>query len=180
MTRDELEHAIRASCDIAHDDEVYVFGSQAILGQFPDPPATLRMSAEADISPKNQTELADDLNVIGEDSQFHRLHGFYVHGISITEAAVLPRNWQRRTVRISNANTRHKTGHCLDGHDLAASKLAAFRERDRAFVRTLLAERMVAPRKLISRIRLLPLGAQEQERLVRWVDGTSRELRADG
>jgi hypothetical protein len=29
MTRLELEHAIRASCDVAGDDEVYVFGSQA-------------------------------------------------------------------------------------------------------------------------------------------------------
>jgi hypothetical protein len=36
MTRAELEHAIRAACDITHDTEVYVFGSQAILGQFPD------------------------------------------------------------------------------------------------------------------------------------------------
>lgn len=33
MTREELEHALRAACEIAGDDEVYVFGSQAILGQ---------------------------------------------------------------------------------------------------------------------------------------------------
>ena len=32
MTRAELEHAIRAACDVSGDDEVYVFGSQAILG----------------------------------------------------------------------------------------------------------------------------------------------------
>jgi hypothetical protein len=35
MTREELEHAIRAACDVSGDDEVYVFGSQAILGQYP-------------------------------------------------------------------------------------------------------------------------------------------------
>ena len=44
MTRLELEHAIRASCDVAGDDEVYVFGSQAILGQYPDAPESLRQS----------------------------------------------------------------------------------------------------------------------------------------
>ena len=33
MTRQELEHAIRAACDIGQDTEVYVFGSQAILGR---------------------------------------------------------------------------------------------------------------------------------------------------
>lgn len=38
MTREELEHAIRAACDVSGDDEVYVFGSQAILGQYPDAP----------------------------------------------------------------------------------------------------------------------------------------------
>jgi hypothetical protein len=51
VTRAELEHAIRAACDVAQDDEVYVFGSQAILGQFPDAPLALRQSAEADIAP---------------------------------------------------------------------------------------------------------------------------------
>lgn len=56
MTREELEHAIRAACDIAQDSEVYVFGSQAILGQFPDAPASVRMSQEADISPRNLPE----------------------------------------------------------------------------------------------------------------------------
>ena len=34
MTRDQLEHAIRAACDVAHDTELIVFGSQAILGTF--------------------------------------------------------------------------------------------------------------------------------------------------
>jgi hypothetical protein len=47
MTRAELEHAIRAACDVSEDDEVYVFGSQAILGQYPDAPASLRQSAES-------------------------------------------------------------------------------------------------------------------------------------
>jgi len=31
VTRDELEHAIRAACDVADDTAVYVFGSKAIL-----------------------------------------------------------------------------------------------------------------------------------------------------
>lgn len=96
MTRAELEHAIRAACDITRDHEVYVFGSQAILGQFPDIPDRIRMSAEADISPKNRPDAVEALNAIGEDSPFHRSHGFYVHGLPIDEAATLPRNWLRK------------------------------------------------------------------------------------
>ena len=38
MTRDQLEHAIRAACEIANDTELIVFGSQAILGTYSDPP----------------------------------------------------------------------------------------------------------------------------------------------
>jgi hypothetical protein len=38
MRRSELEHVIRASGEIAKDDEVIIIGSQAILGQFPDAP----------------------------------------------------------------------------------------------------------------------------------------------
>ena len=44
MTRDQLEHAIRAACDVAEDTELLVFGSQAILGEHPDAPPELRAS----------------------------------------------------------------------------------------------------------------------------------------
>lgn len=77
MTRAELEHAIRASCDLTQDTEVIVFGSQAILGQFPNAPAALRQSAEADIAPKHAVDKVDLIDaVLGEDSTFHRTHGF--------------------------------------------------------------------------------------------------------
>jgi len=34
MRFDQLEHAIRAACDVAEDTELLIFGSQAIL-EFP-------------------------------------------------------------------------------------------------------------------------------------------------
>ena len=174
MTRDQLEHAIRVACDITEDSEVYVFGSQSILGQFPDVPDSLRMSAEADISPKHRLDRVEALNVIGEDSLFHHTHGFYVHGLPITEAAVLPPGWEERTVtvRISDSSA----GLCLDGHDLAASKLVAFRDKDREFVSTLLVENLLNGRTLVERIWSLPIEQTERERRVRWVDQTVQEL----
>ena len=42
MTREQLEHAIRAACDVSEDTEIWIFGSQAILGEFPNAPAELR------------------------------------------------------------------------------------------------------------------------------------------
>ena len=38
MTREQLEHLLRAAAVIANDDEIVVIGSQRILGQFPDAP----------------------------------------------------------------------------------------------------------------------------------------------
>ena len=131
MTRDELEHAIRAACDVADDSAVYVFGSQAILGEFPDAPPELRQSVEVDMTPVTRPDQVDRIDAnLGELSQFHQSHGFYVHGIHIDETATLPPGWRDRVVHVSNDATRHKTGLCLDAYDLAASKLAAFRDKD--------------------------------------------------
>jgi hypothetical protein len=59
MKRSDLEHIIRAASEIADDSEIVVIGSQAILGSFPDAPAQLLVSMEADVYPKNHPERAD-------------------------------------------------------------------------------------------------------------------------
>ncbi len=173
MTRSELEHAIRAACDVAEDTEVWVFGSQSILGQFPDAPEVLRQSAEADIAPRNRPERVDRIDgALGELSQFHRTHGFYVHGVPI-ESATLPSNWQLRTVPVSGRGARESTGYCMEGHDLAASKLVAFREKDREFVRVLLAEKMIDSATLLERIASLPISSAQCDRIAAWVRAVS-------
>lgn len=84
MNREQLEHAIRASCTVANDNEVYIFGSQSILGQFPDADGILTRSIEVDAFPKNRPEAVDNIDgALGENSPFHHTHGFYVHGVSI-------------------------------------------------------------------------------------------------
>jgi hypothetical protein len=75
---------------VARETEVYVFGSQAILGQFPDAPDTIRMSAEADIAPKNFPDRSESIDgALGELSPFHIAHGFYVHA-SISRVSYCP------------------------------------------------------------------------------------------
>jgi hypothetical protein len=174
VTRSELEHAIRAACDVADDTEVWVFGSQSILGQFPDAPQALRQSAEADIAPRNHPERVDRIDgAIGELSQFHRTHGFYVHGVPI-ESATLPSEWQMRTVAVPGRGARESTGYCLEGHDLAASKLVAFREKDFEFVRVLLAEQLIDSSTLLERIASLPIPSAHRDRIAEWVSAMGR------
>lgn len=177
MTREQLEHAIRAACDVSGDSELIVFGSQAILGEYPQAPAELTTSIEVDVQPKNRPESVDRIDgALGELSQFHQTHGFYVHGVSI-ESATLPLGWEERTVRVSDPQrTRGNTGHCLEAHDLAASKLVAYREKDRAFVRVLLVERLVDPEVLRQRLELLPVNEERRRSLTKWVAQTSEDL----
>ena len=55
MTRNQLEHLIRASGSIAGSDTIVVIGSQAILASFPEAPQELLVSVEADLAPGEGT-----------------------------------------------------------------------------------------------------------------------------
>lgn len=177
MTRDELEHAIRAACDVAGDTELWVFGSQAILGTFPNAPPAVRTSIEVDVQPKNRPANADLVDgALGELSDFHRTFGFYVHGLSL-ENAKLPHGWKRRVVRVQDpVGTRGCIGLCLEVHDLAASKLAAYRDKDRDFVQTLLAEQLIESEELLERVEGLDIGSELRNRILDWLRRTVRAL----
>jgi hypothetical protein len=56
MTRDELEHIIRASADLTDQYEFIIVGSLSILGPIPNPPEVFTMSAEATPSPSRSAE----------------------------------------------------------------------------------------------------------------------------
>jgi hypothetical protein len=67
MTRQQLEHLIRAASVIADDDEIVVIGSQSILGLYPNAPATVLVSVEADLYSKHHPDRADLIDgTIGE------------------------------------------------------------------------------------------------------------------
>jgi hypothetical protein len=157
MNRAELEHIIRAASGITGVPDLVIVGSQAVLAQFPDAPAALLASMEADVYPRHRPDLSIQIDgAIGERSLFHETFGYYAHGVDET-TATLPPGWQDRLVPIRNENTGDATGWCLEVHDLAASKLAAGREKDVDFVRLLLRERMVTPVTLVGRVDALPL-----------------------
>ncbi len=178
MTREQLEHAIRAACEVSEDTEIWIFGSQAILAEFPDAPIDLRASIEVDVQPKNRPENVVAIDgALGELSLFHQTHGFYVHGLPIEKAVALPQGWQDRTKPIHDeVSTRGKTGWCIEVHDLAASKLVAYREKDRDFVRVLLIENMIVVETLLERIHMLQIDEQLRERILKWVHKTTEEL----
>jgi len=177
MTRAQLEHAIRAACDIADDTEVIIFGSQAILGTYANPPDSITASIEVDLQPKNKPANADLVDgALGECSPFHETHGFYVHGLAI-DPATLPSGWDQRTVSVSDPRTtRGNIGHCLEVHDLAASKLLANREKDRVFVTNLLIERLIEEKTLQERVEMLSVDPARKQSMREWIRITMQDL----
>ena len=159
MKRSELEHLIPAAGQIAGEREFVIIGSQAILGQFPDAPAGFLASMECDLYPKRRPELADKVDgAIGEASKFHEEFGYYAQGVA-PDTATLPRGWQRRLVRVENANTGGCVGLCLEVHDLAISKYVAGREKDLEFTRELARHGMTGKAILLARLASTKLDA---------------------
>lgn len=169
MRRSDLEHLIRAAAAITNEYEIMVVGSQSLLGAVPEPSPLLAESMEADVYPLRRPDLADLIDgAIGEGSPFHERFGYYAQGVG-PETAILPQGWQERLVKIQNDNTDLKIGLCLEPHDLAASKLAAGRDKDWPFVAEMLASRILASETLQMRVSTMPLSETHKLRLVHWI-----------
>jgi len=169
MTRTQLEHILRAAGAIAGVNELIVVGSQSILGQHPNAPSELLISMEADLFTlrnRSDAELID--GSIGEESPFHRTFGYFAHGVGV-EAATLPGEWRQRLVPVNAPSVSGMTvvGLCLEPHDLAVSKLAAGREKDLAFVGTMLKHGLVRAHELRTRIQAIPDASVHDRILVR-------------
>jgi len=95
----------------------------------------------------------------------------------LIDGSAFPKGWESRAKPVvDEISTRGKIGWCVEAHDLAASKLAAYREKDRDFVRILLIEGMIVANTLIERINLLKIDEELRERLLQWIKYTTEEL----
>ena len=180
MTRDELEHIIRASGDITDQYEFVIVGSQSMLGPVPRPEDVFTVSMEADIYPLQAPELADKIDgAIGEGSQFHQTYGYYAEGVG-PETAILPSNWMQRVHRVQNGNTKDRVGYCLDPVDLFLSKAAAGREKDRDFCMALFEHGYVAPARVLELVPLMPLDDKQQRTLRATIRRWAKAVREAG
>lgn len=171
MKRDELEHVLRAAGAITGVSTWVIVGSQAILGALPDAPDDLLVSQEVDVYAPDD-EAASDLvdGSIGEKSPFHESFGYYGHGVG-AETAILPSRWRERAVTIQSPSTGGVTGICPAPPDLAIAKIAAWREKDREFVRALIRHGIVTLGDLRARLpELEPEIAQRVETRLRGVE----------
>lgn len=174
MTREQLEHVLRAASTIVGERDILVIGSQAVLASIDDEqlPAEATTSIEADLALADDPddEKADTIDrAIGELSQFHATYGYYAQGVSVT-TATLPTGWIDRLISLDNPGTHPARGLCLEPHDCVVSKLVANRSKDREFAAALIRHHHVDMDVLLERIDLLSSVSNEQKaRLRDWV-----------
>ena len=176
MTRQQLEHIIRAAAEITRQDNLVIIGSQAILGQHPDAPEELLISMEADIYAPDAPEFSDYIDgALGPDTMFDKTHGYHADGVSPGTAS-LPAGWNERLIPICNPNTNGATGWCIETHDIAVAKYAAGREKDLRYTRNLWENGLLDPRTLDERLRDTRLKPTDKPR--NWIESTIRRQRA--
>ena len=99
MTREQLEHVIRAAASITNEHSFVVIGSQAVLLPYPDAHPDLRVSRELDLYPAMAPEKSDLIEgAIGALSQFDETFGYYADGVS-PDTAAMPADWIEQRIR---------------------------------------------------------------------------------
>ncbi|MFC4613956.1 DUF6036 family nucleotidyltransferase [Cellulomonas algicola] len=185
MKRSDLAHILRAASTITSTPDIVIVGSQSILGSFDedDLPDEAVGSIEADVAflgvDAAKKALAVD-GAIGEDSGFHQMYGYYAQGVEIDGLIVLPVGWQDRLVRGESLSSAPGRALCLERHDLAVSKLAAFREKDLDFVHALLRAGLLDPPVVLERLDLADVPGPHARRLRAWVEAVTARLQASG
>jgi hypothetical protein len=157
MRRKQFDHVLRAAGDLLGETEIWVAGSQAILGSgAEDLPVAAMMSPEVDVMPADgDAEKALRIHGgLGELSRFHETVGVYADGIeNLGEGLIrLPEGWRDRVIDYSSPETEGVVAKCVEIHDVCISKLLANRDKDNEYVRALINSGHVKPELILERL----------------------------
>ena len=151
-------HAVRAAGNVAEENRVIVFGSNAIIPWL-NQKMNFETSEDIDITFFDDTSEEKTTDVdgsLGESSLFHKTFGFWIHGVPIDENR-FPKGWKERLVKIDDEECLEgKVAYVLSPSDLAAVKLAAGRDKDFPFIENLLYYNIVDDDTVRDCINLLP------------------------
>lgn len=133
MLRKEIQAALEAAAAISNHNEFVVAGSLAVLGLLAAPPALMAVSIDIDFYPlRDPGHAYSFVNILGENSEFHLLNGYYLDPIS-PDLPALPSGWQERLVKLPLGQI---TAYFLEIHDAAISKYARCAENDLAWLQS--------------------------------------------
>ncbi len=165
MTKSEFESLLCKAGKLARDRDFFLIGSQSLRGVCPAIPRDFPKTIEADLYPRHHPQawgiLRDEL---GKTSEFFDRHGYYLD-CADPALATIPDGWLERLIPFRTPRTGGVTAWCLEPHDLFASKLVAWREKDQLFLRAMLKHKLAKPSIVINRIADLPVSASRRAAL---------------
>jgi hypothetical protein len=156
MKKQHVDHALRAAGRITGEKQFIIIGSQSLHGKHPDVPDEILTSFEVDLIAPKSADRTAWLNVIGVESPFHETFGYYVDPVD-GKTPILPKGWKGRLVNLPPGDTGGVKGLCLEPHDLAIAKYAAFREKDLIFTRELARRGIVSEERLLRLLEQTPI-----------------------
>jgi hypothetical protein len=164
MKKLQVDHVLRAAGRIAGEKQFIIVGSQSLHGKYPDLADDIVRSAEVDLVAKRDASRTEWLNVIGQDSEFHELFGYYADPVD-EATSILPRGWKGRLINLPAGDTDGVRGLCLDPHDLAIAKYVARTDKDVIFTRELAVRGIVARDQLLALLEQTPVSAAVRARI---------------
>lgn len=127
MLRKEIQIALEAAAKISRHHEFVIAGSLSVLGYKELPPEMMSMSIDIDFFPLRDPDHVQEVTeALGEDSEFHESHGYYLDPISC-HVLVLPLGWMERLVPVQLGEVY---AYFLDVNDSAISKYVRSAEND--------------------------------------------------
>ena len=164
MKKQQVDHVLRAAGRITGQERFIILGSQALHGKHPDVADTIIKSAEVDLLAPNEPDRTQWLAAIGAYSPFHEQFGYYADPVS-ESTATLPKGWKGRLVSLPPGDTGGVRGLCLEPHDLAIAKYAAFREKDLVFTRELVRRGILSKDQLLTLLEQTQLSQELRDRI---------------
>lgn len=164
MKKQQVDHVLREVGRITGEKRFIILGSQALHGKYPDVADTIIKSAEVDLLAPSKPDRTEWLVAIGAYSPFHEQFGYYADPVG-ENSATLPRGWKGRLVKLPPGETEGVHGLCLDPHDLAIAKYAAFREKDLVFTRELARRGITSKNPLLALLEQTKISDELRERI---------------
>lgn len=134
MKIEDIDRVLSAIRDASGLHEFVVMGSLSALGLVGEHlPPRMTWSMEVDAYPERDPGRAPDFSAaFGENSAFHRDHGYYFDAIS-PDLPTLPEGWRQRVLRqVLPSGVQVKY---LEPNDCAISKYARCEPKDREWIR---------------------------------------------
>ena len=177
MTKAEFEDLLKRAGALAREWDFFLIGSQSLRAVCPAIPRDFPTTLEADLYPRNHPQAWSLLRAeLGNKSAFFKKRSYYLD-CTDPGLATLPDGWTERLIPFRTPRTGGVTAWCLEPHDLFASKLVAWRDKDRQFLRAMLKHKFAKPPIALSRVDDLPIAPSRQEELKSRIADLVAELR---